>query len=248
MSYNIVYNISCSPNPVPGHTAGRRCSGFIKIVAVAAQLGQSVVAAAVPPYAGVLRFRMSRILLLAAMVAQNAPIYPCMSCQIVPASRARGPASSASGPASASTRPGMRGPASSTRGQASASSARGPCAAWHPARAARRARHRPPARAARHRHLARAARHWHLARAARHRHPARAALHPARAARHQCARHDGRKSMTVIWQASTMFLLVVLRHQPHPGVQRQNISKNVQLRPQRIPRGECLELSPLASM
>ena len=67
------------------------------------------------------------VALFAGMAAQNAPMYPCMSCQIVPASSARSPASSASGPASAFTRPGMRGPASSARG-----------------------RHRHPARAARH--------------------------------------------------------------------------------------------------
>ena len=50
-------------------------------------------------------------------------------------------------------------------------------------------------RAARCRHEARAALHRHLARVARHRHPG-TALYPARAARHQCAQYDGRKSMT----------------------------------------------------
>ena len=78
------------------------------------------------------------VALFAGMAAQNAPMYPCMSCQIVPASSARSPASSASGPASAFTRPGMRGPASSARGPESASSACGPaCAARHLAHAAR---------------------------------------------------------------------------------------------------------------
>ena len=73
----------------------------------------------------------------------------------------------------------------------------------HPARSARHPAHAARIgiqRAARLWHLARAARLRHPARVARHRHPERAARHPARATRHQCARHDGRKSMTVTWQ------------------------------------------------
>ena len=69
MSYNIVYNIyiSCFPSPAPGQVTPQ-------VLLAAAHLGQSVVAAGVPPYAGVLRCPA----LFAAMEAQNAPMYPCM--------------------------------------------------------------------------------------------------------------------------------------------------------------------------
>ena len=170
MSYNIIYNNSCSPSPEPGQAlllfhkkccssstdrAERRISSCAAISWRVAM--SSIIRGDGGPWA-----------------VQNTPMYPCMSCQIVPASTCH----------------------QARAAQHPARTARN----WHPARAAhaRPARPRHPARAALHRHphcLACAARH--SARTARHRHPARAILHrhPARAARH---RHPARVALHCI--------------------------------------------------
>ena len=208
MSYNIIYNISCSPSPEPG-LQGMHCCCFIKIVAAAAQIGQSVVSAAVQPWAGVLLCPALFVAMADHWRSKNTPMYPCMSCQIVPASSARGPASTARN----------RHPARAAHARPSIQQER-PCIGIHAARHAL-----PGIQGSRPGTGIQRARSSTGIQRAR---PGIGIQHEWPCIQHALPRINER-CMTVgkAWPSPGKIFLLVLHHEPHPRAHQQNKIKNV---------------------